>query len=564
MFKKTSVNPQYDMFSTPSTQMGKREAKKYDDPGAWHNRFYANVTSQIDEAIFAPLFTQGNMGAPNASIRVIIGMSIIKEGFGCSDEDLFEKCQFDLLVRKALGLVSLSEATPSLDTYYLLRRRICEYENEHGINLMEKCFEQLTRNQLFTFKISTKSVRMDSKLIGSNIAWYSRFELIHNTLRKFISDLGESGLLRLNPKIRNRVVAFLQEDAKKMVYLLNAQTLEQRIGELGDLIYRILKRLAPETSGYELLHRVFHEQYEVVKGKSLLRPKEEISAKSVQNHNDPDADYRKKGDQKVKGYSVNITETCDDTGREKDKPNLIVNVQVKPASAADNDFLQDAVNDIREHVTDDEVEKIYADGAYQSPDNREFADMNSIELITSGLQGRQSKYDLEMKEGEPVVTHIETGEIIPAYKTGDKWRIVTTGKSKYRYFTDEQIQTAQIRRKLMCAPASELMKRNNVEATIFQYCFHTRNNKTRYRGLLRHKLFSLDRCLWINHVRLMNYLITISQRTIDGVFAAFMQSFNGYIEKIISRFSKRLPIFIDFFGLKKSPRRERILIFTTF
>lgn len=27
MFKKTSVNPQYDMFSTPSTQMGKREAK---------------------------------------------------------------------------------------------------------------------------------------------------------------------------------------------------------------------------------------------------------------------------------------------------------------------------------------------------------------------------------------------------------------------------------------------------------------------------------------------------------------------------------------------------------
>lgn len=62
--------------------------------------------------------------------------------------------------------------------------------------------------------------------------------------------------------------------------------------------------------------------------------------------------------------------------------------------------------------------------------------MNSIELITSGLQGRQSKYDLEMKEGELVVTHIETGEIIPAYKTGNKWRIVTTDKSKYRYFTD--------------------------------------------------------------------------------------------------------------------------------
>jgi len=32
MFKKTPENPQFDLFSTPSTQPGKREAKKYDDP----------------------------------------------------------------------------------------------------------------------------------------------------------------------------------------------------------------------------------------------------------------------------------------------------------------------------------------------------------------------------------------------------------------------------------------------------------------------------------------------------------------------------------------------------
>ncbi|MDN5307385.1 MAG: hypothetical protein PWP16_748 [Eubacteriaceae bacterium] len=128
MFKKTPENPQFDLFSTPSTQMRKREAKKYDDPHGWHNLFYANVTSKIDETIFSPLFKEGNMGAPNASIRVIIAMSVIKEGFGCSDEELFEKCQFDLLVRKALGLFSLSDPVPSIDTYYLLRRRICEYE----------------------------------------------------------------------------------------------------------------------------------------------------------------------------------------------------------------------------------------------------------------------------------------------------------------------------------------------------------------------------------------------------------------------------------------------------
>jgi len=545
MFKKTSVNPQYDMFSTPSTQMGKREAKKYDDPAAWHNRFYANVTSQIDETIFAPLFKQGNMGAPNASIRVIIGMSIIKEGFGCSDEDLFDKCQFDLLVHKALGLVSLSDVTPSIDTYYLLRRRICEYENQYGVNLMEKSFEQLTGDQLSTFKISGKSVRMDSKLIGSNIAWYSRFEIIHNTFRGFIKSLGDSGMLLLNPRLRKQVLLFLEEDAQKMVYRLNSETLGEKISSLGELIYQVLKRLAETTTGYDLLHRVFHEQYEVVKGQTILRPKEDITARSVQNHNDPDADYRKKGDQKVKGYSVNITETCDDTGQEKDKPNLIVNVQVKPANAADNGYLKDAVTNIRENVSTD-IEKVYADGAYQSPGNREFTDMNSIELITSGLQGRQSKYDLEMKDNELVVTHIETGEIIPAYKTGDKWRIATTGKSKYRYFTDEQIATAELRRELAAIPGQEQMKRNNVKATIFQYCFHTRNNKTRFRGLLRHKLFTFARCLWINHVRLGNYLITIGQRAHEnGFITSFRYIKTSIMEKLFIVFDFLLPRFSE-------------------
>jgi hypothetical protein len=374
---------------------------------------------------------------------------------------------------------------------------------------------------------------MDSKLIGSNIAGYSRFEIIHNTFRQFIKGLGESGLLLLNPKLRKQVVLLLEEDAGEMIYRLNSETIGEKICSLGRLIYQVLKRLSETTPGYDLLHRVFHEQYQVVKGQAILRPKEDIAAKSVQNHNDPDADYREKGGQKVKGYSVNITETCDDTDAQKDKPNLIVNVQVKGASAADNDYLKEAVTNIREKVSHDTIEKVYADGAYQSPSNREFADMNSIELITSGLQGRQSKYDLEMKDGELVVTHIETGEIIPAYKTGDKWRIATEGKSKYRYFTEEQTATAELRRKLAAIPQQEQNKRNNVEATIFQYCFHTRNNKTRYRGLLKHKLFSFARCLWINHVRLGNYLITTGQRAYEnGLMSDFRYIKSSIMEKL--------------------------------
>ena len=178
MFKKTDPNPQLDIFTAPSMQLGSRASKKYSDPNAWHNQFYSLVTTKIDEEIFKPLFPEGKKsGRPNASIRILVAMSVLKEGFGCSDEDLFEKCEFDLLTRKALGMELLTDVTPSIDTYYLFRRRICEYQERTGIDLMQLCFEQLAGNQVRLLKISGKCVRMDSKLIGSNIACQSRYEL---------------------------------------------------------------------------------------------------------------------------------------------------------------------------------------------------------------------------------------------------------------------------------------------------------------------------------------------------------------------------------------------------
>ena len=86
---------------------------------------------------------------------------------------------------------------------------------------------------------------------------------------------------------------------------------------------------------YQTLQRVFNEQYKVDEHKVVVaRKKEEISAKSIQSSHDTDCHSRNKGDQKVKGYSINVTESCDD-----DKPlNLIGHVYVRKASTSDVDF----------------------------------------------------------------------------------------------------------------------------------------------------------------------------------------------------------------------------------
>lgn len=37
--------------------MQARESRMYDDESVWHNKFYKEVTSEVDEDIFKPLYT---------------------------------------------------------------------------------------------------------------------------------------------------------------------------------------------------------------------------------------------------------------------------------------------------------------------------------------------------------------------------------------------------------------------------------------------------------------------------------------------------------------------------
>jgi hypothetical protein len=511
MFKKSNTNKQLDMFSSPSTMLCGRESRKYDDPSAWHNKFFREVTCNIDEEIFRPLFAEGREGGkdgrPNAPIRILIAMSILKEGSGCSDEALFENCCFNMLYRSALGLVTLQEQCPSIDSYYTLRRNMVKYQEETGIDLFDKCFKGITRKQALEYRISGKAVRMDSKLISSNIAWYSRYEIIHETLKK---EVGLSEIESIEDQLlREQALEFYNEDAQKTVYRTDSETMGKRLLTLGLVIDHILSHTIAEDK--PLLRRVFSEQYDKAEdGTVSVRNKKLVSAKSVQNPNDPDAEYRGKAGKKVKGFSTNITETCDEEG----KPSIITNVDVEGATTADNTYVESGVKG-SEEVTGNKVETLHSDGAYQSEDNRKFTAENDIDFVANGIQGKPSRFDLEQTDDNTLqVTDKKTGEVITAIPVNDgKWKIQTEnkeGKKCWRYFGREQIAKAKTRKEVESIPFEERKKRNNVEATIFQYCFHTRNNKTRYRGLVKHKMQALARCAWINVRRLLLFDLKIA------------------------------------------------------
>jgi len=510
MFRKTSDSVQLNMFTSPKSLMTGKSLKLYEDKLAWHNQFRQHVTMRINESIFSPLYCKDN-GTPNASIRVLIAMMVLKEAEGLSDQKIFENCRFNMLTRSAIGLLNADDPVPTESTYYLFRKHINDHAKAGNENLFEVVFADITKSQCIDFDVSGKRIRMDSKLLGSNIAWLSRYELIHETLRLFYKQVKQFG--KLDKEIEERLDNLLKLEGNKVVYTCTSEEVKIRLKELGELIYKILPLFSTSTDDRFLtLQRVFNEQFKLEENKLVVsRDKEEISAKSVQSPHETDCDYRNKDGNKVKGYSINLTESCDDG-----KLNLIGNVDLRKASTSDVDFLQDDIEKVQE-VFPDKIEAAHTDGAYHSPDNQEFCKNNTIKLYLHAIQGAKGRYQFNFSEnGDLSVMDMNTSDIIDTKKITnknniDKWRIKI--EKGYRYFTQKDIDNYLIRKQIEETPIEILQKRNNVEATIFQLAYHYPNAKSRYRGEIKHQMWANIRCVWVNFVRILNYIKQICQRT---------------------------------------------------
>ena len=519
MFKETDKNTQLNMFFAPDSMLSGRSLTLYQEKSSWHNVFRKDILMCLDESLFEVLFCKDN-GAPNASIRVLVCMMVLKEMQGLSDSQLYEQCRFNLLIRSALGLMNMNDPVPVESTYYLLRKRIVDHEKETGINLLEKAFSQLTNVQIKEFQVNGKLLRMDSKLIGSNIAWYSRYELIHESVRVFCKNREEYIQKRnLSSSDMALIESIMGEGGNKVVYRSSKTEITTRMKELGKLIYKLLAIFRKyKDDDYDMLNKVFYSQFSVNENKEVLPlEKDKIEATSVQSPHDTDCTYRNKDGNKVKGYSANVTETCN---QEKGALNLITDVQVDKVTTADNAFFAPAVDSSQEKLSE-KVEKVYADGAYHSPDNQDYCKENNMELVIQAIQGAESRYELSQEEetGNIIVIDTVTGQIIPARKTiskkdnSVKWAI-TTAENKPRYFTQKDIDTYKLRQKIKNTPRDELNIRNNVEATIFQIGYRYSNDKIRYRTLCKHKMWANLRAIGINFRRILKYVTQTCQRTL--------------------------------------------------
>ena len=524
MFKESQESTPQDLFSSVTQNVGESKLKELTDESAWHNLFYREVTSKIDEGIFKKLYSEKN-GRPNAPVRVMTAMILLKEGQGWTDEQLFENSRYNMKVMRALGLTNLNDEVPVASTYYDFKVKLDKHHTDTGTNLFDEVFKQITRDQIGRYKIKGSEIRMDSKLIQSNIRNFNRLQKLIQGIQVFQRSLGKEHKTRLKKKDDKEFLEeILSKTPENHTYGMGNLQKEKWVERMGFLLRKIVNLYsAKDSKYYDALKTMFLEQYEYEEKTNVPpRPKQngDIPADTVQSIHDTEASYRKKGQvenqQQVRGYSANITENCSD-----EELSLITDVRVEKATYSDDAYLKDAVVNT-EQLTQTPVTDIWTDGGYDSIANRiQFGEWQTKTWHLSNLKGANTYSIVQGSNGEIIVTDLitNTTQTASLAKNG-KYRISSQRKTQhYVYFDQETIATHLILNKVRPVQES-LTKRANVEATIHQVFCALNGAKTRYRGRLRNSMFVIARCIWVNFKRIADHQHKNPSLNLSDLFAS--------------------------------------------
>ena len=377
MFRPNKKHLQTAIFTSVDQLSPKRQQRLQE---SWAGVFYREFFCRLKEEPFAVLYSDVP-SRPNIPVNVLIGMEVLKAGFGWSDEEANDAFTYNLQVRYALGYRDIREGEFDLRTVYNFRRRLSEYMQETGINLIEKVFEQVSDEQIEAFQLKTGKLRVDSTQIASNIRETSRLQLLVEVLQRAHRMLSQEDQCRYS----NDFAAYLKGTSGQYVYHIKGEEVGDHLQPIGELMHRLVNELRADYGQeptYQMLVRVFEEHF--ILDEDNLRPRkgEELSAGSLQSPDDWEATYRSKGGEGHRGYVANLTETCDP----ENKFQLINKVQVEPNNIEDADMLIDALPELTERTN---VERIYTDGGYGSPDLDEDMREAKVEQIQTAIRGRK-------------------------------------------------------------------------------------------------------------------------------------------------------------------------------
>ena len=505
MFRKNKAHLQPPLFSEVQSLPNKVRRRLEE---SWAGVFYQECFRRINEENFAVLYTD-KASRPNVPVNILVGLECLKAGFGWSDEEMYDQFLYNIQVRYALGLNELNSSHFDLRTVYNFRRRLSQYRQEADIDLMANLFAEMTGEQVAAFKVRTGMQRMDSSQISSDIADISRLQLVVEGLVRL------SGLLDENQRANYeaQLAPYLKYKPQQYTYHVKGRIETQNhLQEAGTVLAQLLADLADsaaEAETYQLVARLFDDNFNLSTTDAVVvKANNEIASGALQSLSDREATFRRKGGEGYKGYVFNISQTCDPANELQ----LITHIQTAPNNVDDATLLVDALPILTQQT---ELDTLYSDGGYGSPDADQALQKHGVDLHQTGLRGNapdpdyfcladfQMSYD---EEGRPTYIACPKGQIVPvlpARKTGFfarfdtarclacpafqgicRVRLLKTKDICQLNFTQEQAFWARRRRRYRQLKADKRDLRAAVEAAV-RTIKHPFRGKLPIRGIAR-------------------------------------------------------------------------------
>lgn len=498
--------------------------------GSWAGDFRRDVFGRIDESKYAVLYSD-LPSRPNEPINVLVGLEILKSGYGWSDQEMYEHYLYDVQVRYALGYKNLGEGEFELRTVYNFRARLTNHMEETGENLLEKTFEQITDQQIKAYQLKTGQQRMDSTQIASNIRDMSRLQLLVEVLQRVHRMFDEAD----REQHAEAFTPYIKGSSGQYIYRIKGEDTDSHLKNIGELMQTLVVELHDkyqDTPTYLILVRVFDEHFVIEEGGLRTKMGQELRADSLQSPDDPDATYRQKNGKNYIGHVANLTETCDP----ENDLQLIVKVQVEPNTTDDAKMLEDALPEITSRMNVDEMN---TDGGYNSEGVDDVMQAHGVAQIQTAIRGAKPSEDtLNLEdfqwetddEGLPDQVTCPNEQTVP----------VAPGRVEARYlahfdqsacehcplldkcptsplkrtpqrilrFTLQQVNVAQRRQRTAQARASGHNLRAAVEASVRSLKHPFRNGKLPVRGNPRMSMMIIGSAAMSNLRRIHRYQVT--------------------------------------------------------
>lgn len=326
---------------------------------SWAEAFRTKILPLIDEEAFRACFHEDN-GRPNKSIRLLVGLHILKEADDLTDEQILDALEFNIQWQHALG-VEPSTAHVCEKTLHNFRHKLMESERAQGV------LKQVTLAMMTMDGLSAVRQRLDSTHVISNIAVLTRLGLFTETVTVFLRELRKEApgkLAKLDSPLLKRYL-----DREGYFSDATREQAQRRLPVVAQDLYALVKRFESDEGvkalpSYALLVRLLADQCNVTGGEAgmpgvTIKEGKEVAGTSLQSPHDSDATYGHKG----KGYEAQVAETC-----VKENPYQVVTaVEVNGAHASDQNATVPLVE--RLIAEGNKPDEMLADTGYGSGEN---------------------------------------------------------------------------------------------------------------------------------------------------------------------------------------------------